>query len=109
MDKWYSKRERWPPLGQDECSMGAHERRRPITSFRMPHPSWNDSYASGESLPWDTGTPDPLLVEVIESRAITPGRTELRSTEFTVCDEQLKSWLCLSRKRTIAAQPSTRR
>jgi SAM-dependent methyltransferase len=204
----------------------------------MPHPSWNESYASGESLPWDTGTPDPLLVEVIESGAIAPGRTleigcgtgtnaiflaqhgfdvlgidisevavaralvkaqgrcrfeavdflaaapasgpfqfvfdrgcfhvfdgegerarfaenvaaelvehglwlsligstegaprdegpprrsardvmnaiepaleivQLRSTEFTVCEEQLKSWLCLSRKRAIAAQPSTRR
>jgi hypothetical protein len=34
---------------------------------------------------------------------------QLRSTEFTVCEEQLKSWLCLSRKRAIAAQPSTRR
>jgi SAM-dependent methyltransferase len=204
----------------------------------MPHPSWNDSYASGEPLPWDTGTPDPLLVEAIESRAIAPGRTleigcgtgtnaiflaqngfevlgidisevavekarakahgrcrfevadfltappaggpfqfvfdrgcfhifdrkrerarfaenvaealgehgvwlsligstegaprdtgpprrsardvmnaiepsleivELRSTEFGVCDEPLKSWLCLSRKRTIGAQPSTGR
>jgi SAM-dependent methyltransferase len=41
----------------------------------MPHPSWNESYASGESLPWDTGTPDPLLVEVVESRAVVPGRT----------------------------------
>ena len=41
----------------------------------MSHPSWNESYASGEPLPWDTGTPDPLLVEVIESRAIAPGRT----------------------------------
>ena len=208
--------------------------------------SWNEDYASGEPLPWDTGTPDPLLVEMIESRAIKPGRTlevgcgtgtnaiwlaqrgfdvlgvdisevaiekararaqgrfrfkargrcrfkvadfltaapargrcefvfdrgcfhvfdrkservrfaehvaaglvehglwlsligstegaardhgpprrsardvinaiepsleivELRSTEFAVCDEPLKSWLCLSRKRAIAAQPSTRR
>ena len=26
-------------------------------------------------MPWDTGTPDPLLVEAVESRAITPGRT----------------------------------
>ena len=41
----------------------------------MPHSSWNESYASGESLPWDTGTPDPLLVEMVESGAITPGRT----------------------------------
>jgi len=40
----------------------------------MAHPSWNESYASGEPLPWDTGTPDPLLVEMIESRAIAPGR-----------------------------------
>ena len=40
----------------------------------MPHPSWNDSYASGEPLPWDTGTPDPMLVELIEARAITLGR-----------------------------------
>ena len=41
----------------------------------MPHPSWNESYASGKPLPWETGTPDPLLVEMIESRAIAPGRT----------------------------------
>ena len=204
----------------------------------MPHPSWNERYASEEPLPWDTGTADPLLVEMIKSRAIAPGRTleigcgtgtnaiflaqhgfdvlgvdisemavnkarakaqrqcrfevvdflaaappggpfqfvfdrgcfhvfdeederarfaqrvaallvehgvwlslvgstegapreegpprrtardvmnaiepsleivQLRSTEFTVCDEQLKSWLCLSRKRAIPAQPSTRR
>jgi SAM-dependent methyltransferase len=40
----------------------------------MPHPSWNERYASGEPLPWDTGTPDPLLVEIIESRTLTPGR-----------------------------------
>src|SRR5262245_52621837 len=41
----------------------------------MSHPSWNDSYASGEPLPWDTGIPDPMLVEVIESRVIPPGCT----------------------------------
>ena len=41
----------------------------------MPHPSWNDSYASGEPLPWDTGTPDPMLVEMVESHAIEPART----------------------------------
>lgn len=41
----------------------------------MPHPSWNDRYSSGEPLPWDTGTPDPMLMEMIESRAIEPGRT----------------------------------
>jgi SAM-dependent methyltransferase len=42
----------------------------------MPHPSWNDRYASEEPLPWDTGMPDPMLVQLIElSHAIAPGRT----------------------------------
>jgi SAM-dependent methyltransferase len=41
----------------------------------MAHPPWNESYASGEPAPWDTGVPDPLLVGVIESGAIAPGRT----------------------------------
>lgn len=41
----------------------------------MPHSSWNEGYASGDPLPWDTGTPDPLLVETVESRVIAPGRT----------------------------------
>lgn len=30
---------------------------------------------------------------------------QLRSTEFTVCEEQLKSWLCLSRKRAMPRSP----
>lgn len=38
----------------------------------MPHPSWNDSYASGQ-LPWDTGEPEPLLVEFLNSGAVPPG------------------------------------
>jgi hypothetical protein len=34
---------------------------------------------------------------------------QLRSTEFTVFEERLKSWFCLACKRAIPAQPSTRR
>jgi SAM-dependent methyltransferase len=41
----------------------------------MPHPSWNDSYTSGEPPPWDIGTPDPMLVAMIGSHTIEPGRT----------------------------------
>ena len=40
----------------------------------MPHPAWNESYATGQ-LPWDTGQPEPLLVEFVSSNSITPGRT----------------------------------
>ncbi|HEY4051324.1 MAG TPA: class I SAM-dependent methyltransferase [Acidobacteriaceae bacterium] len=38
----------------------------------MPRSSWNESYASGQ-LPWDTGQPEPLLVEFFTSDAVTPG------------------------------------
>ncbi len=41
----------------------------------MAHPPWNERYASGEPLPWDTGAPDPLLVAMVESRAVSPSRT----------------------------------
>ena len=40
----------------------------------MAHPSWNESYAAGE-LPWDTGEPEPLLVEFVTSGRIEPTRT----------------------------------
>ncbi len=40
----------------------------------MSQTSWNERYAVGEPLPWDTGTPDPQLVEMVESGAIVPGR-----------------------------------
>lgn len=40
----------------------------------MAHPSWNESYATG-TMPWDTGQPEPLLVEFINSGGVTPGRT----------------------------------
>jgi SAM-dependent methyltransferase len=40
----------------------------------MAHPSWNDSYASGQ-LPWDTGKPEDLLVEFVSSGGVKPGPT----------------------------------
>ncbi len=39
----------------------------------MPHHDWNESYASG-CLPWDTGAPDPVLVEYIGRRGPERGR-----------------------------------
>jgi SAM-dependent methyltransferase len=38
----------------------------------MPHPPWNESYASGQ-LPWDTGQPEPVLVEFVTSGRVRPG------------------------------------
>jgi len=39
----------------------------------MPRPDWNQRYASGD-LPWDTGTPEPILVEAVQAKTIAPGR-----------------------------------
>src|SRR6201999_610148 len=43
-----------------------------LNSYCDVHPSWNESYASGQ-LPWDTGQPEPLLVEFVASSGIKPG------------------------------------
>ena len=40
----------------------------------MAHRCWDESYAAGE-LPWDTGEPEPLLVEFVTSGRIEPTRT----------------------------------
>ncbi len=40
----------------------------------MPQPSWNDDYASG-NLPWDSGTPDPMLMAFVAAGRIAPSRT----------------------------------
>jgi SAM-dependent methyltransferase len=40
----------------------------------MAHRCWNESYESGE-LPWDTGEPEPLLVEYVTSGRVQPTRT----------------------------------
>jgi Thiopurine S-methyltransferase (TPMT) len=140
----------------------------------MAHRDWNASYASGE-LPWDTGEPEPLLVEFVSTAHIQPTRAleigagtgtnsiwlgergrfaaqvaaalasgglwlsligstegeprevgpprrsgrdvtlaiepaleilELRADEFR--GHGAPAWFCLSRKRAIPAQPSTR-
>ena len=47
---------------------------RRYTRGVMPHPCWNESYAAGE-LPWDTGEPEPLLVEFVTSGRVRPTRT----------------------------------
>ena len=47
----------------------------------MPHRPWNESYASGE-LPWDTGVPEPLLVEFVNSGGAS-GKSDLKDAAIT--------------------------
>ena len=39
----------------------------------MPDRNWNEHYASGQT-PWDSGEPDPALVEAVEAGTIPAGR-----------------------------------
>ena len=39
----------------------------------MPHPDWNERYATG-NLPWDTGQPDEHLVELARDGTLRAGR-----------------------------------
>jgi SAM-dependent methyltransferase len=47
---------------------------RRYTRGVMAHRCWNESYAAGE-LPWDTGEPEPLLVEFVTAGRVRPVRT----------------------------------
>lgn len=40
----------------------------------MAHRDWNESYAAG-GLPWDTGDPEPLLVDFVAAGRVQPTRT----------------------------------
>lgn len=37
----------------------------------MPHPPWNEAYAAGQP-PWDTGQPEPVLIDFLASGVVTP-------------------------------------
>ena len=73
------------------------------------HGLWLSLIGSTEGAARDEGPPRRSARDVINAIEPSLEIVQLRSTEFTVFEEQLKSWLCLSRKRANAAQPSTRR
>jgi SAM-dependent methyltransferase len=70
---------------------------------------WLSLIGSTEGAPRDEGPPRRSARDVMNAIEPSLEIVQLRSTEFTVFEEQLKMWFCLSRKRTIPAQPSTRR
>jgi ubiquinone/menaquinone biosynthesis C-methylase UbiE len=39
----------------------------------MPHRRWDERYENAQ-VPWDTGVPEPHLVELVEEGAVRPGR-----------------------------------
>jgi len=70
---------------------------------------WLSLIGSTEGPPREAGPPRRNAREIMQ--AIEPSMEILQfsSREFGVCGEHLKAWLCLSHKRTIRPQPSSRR
>ena len=69
---------------------------------------WLTLIGSTEGGPRAEGPPRRSAREVMNAIEPSLEILQFRSGEFGVCGEQLKAWLCLTRKRTIAAQPSSR-
>ena len=69
---------------------------------------WLSLIGSTEGAPRETGPPRRSAREVMNAIEPVLEILQFRSAEFGVCDEQLKAWVCLSQKRTIPPQPSSR-
>jgi len=70
---------------------------------------WLSLIGSTEGPPREEGPPRRSARDVVNAIEPSLEIVQLRSTEFSARADDFKSWLCLSRKRTIPAQPSTRR
>jgi SAM-dependent methyltransferase len=89
-----------------------HERARfaqNVTAALVDGGTWLSLIGSTEGPPRDVGPPRRSAREVINAIEPSLEILQFRSGEFGVDGEPLKAWLCLSRKRTIPAQPSTHR
>jgi len=80
-----------------------------VAAELIEHGLWLSLIGSTEGMARDEGPPRRSARDVINAIEPSLEIVQLRSTEFTVYGDPLKSWLCLSRKRAIPAQPSTRR
>jgi hypothetical protein len=70
---------------------------------------WLSLIGSTEGAPREQGPPRRSAREVMNAIEPSLAIVQLRSAQFTVDEQGLMSWLCLSGKRAIPAQPSTRR
>ena len=80
-----------------------------VATVLAPDGMWLSLIGSTEGPPREVGPPQRTLRDVAD--AIEPHLEILsvRSAEFRGLPEAAKAWICLSRRRTSPAQPSTRR
>jgi SAM-dependent methyltransferase len=70
---------------------------------------WLSLIGSTEGAPRDVGPPRRSARDVINAIEPSLEILQFRSGEFGVCGDELKAWLCLSCKRIMPPQPSSRR
>ena len=78
-----------------------------VAATLAPGGLWLSLIGSTEGSAHEVGPPRRSAVEVILAIEPVLEIVELRSAEFH--DHNAKAWFCLSRRRTISAQPSSRR
>lgn len=80
-----------------------------VASLLKPEGFWLSVIGSTEGPAREQGPPRRSALDIV--RAIEPVLevVELRATEFHSDDRAPRAWACLSRRRVVPAQPSTRR
>lgn len=79
-----------------------------VAALLVDNGIWLSLIGSTEGPPRDAGPPRRSAREVMNAIEPSLEILQFRSVEFGVHGEPLKAWLCLSRKRTIPPQPSSR-
>jgi SAM-dependent methyltransferase len=81
-----------------------------VAALLEPGGSWLSVIGSTEGPPRDVGPPRRSVRDIAEAVEPSLEIVTLRSVPFGVnLDEAPRGWLCLSRRREVPAQPSTRR
>jgi hypothetical protein len=76
-----------------------------VAAALAPGGLWLSLIGSTEGAPREVGPPRRSAREVIVAIEPSLEIVELRSAEFR--DHSVKAWFCLSRQRTVSAEPST--
>jgi hypothetical protein len=69
---------------------------------------WLTLSGSTEGAPRDAGPPGRSAPDLVHASEPSLEIVQLRAGEVDVCGERMNAWVCLSRKRAIPAQASSR-
>jgi SAM-dependent methyltransferase len=80
-----------------------------VASLLRPEGAWLSVIGSTEGPPREQGPPRRSAIDIVTAIEPELEIVSLRTTELRGDDPALRAWVCLARRRTIPAQPSTRR